>query len=162
MAHHCHAEGCNVEVPPKLLMCRKHWFMVPKNLQARIWATYRPGQEIDKNPSPEYREAQRAAIDAVKAKQRTTTQEPDWKGIAYRLLLGLQAWAQDEDGVHPDAWDSFKEGMDAVGEPCFYDTEGEEWRYKSLPSHVCDCCGKNPCCCDPATDYHIISNPGAF
>lgn len=69
--HLCHAEGCTLEVPPRMLMCRRHWFMVPKPLQARVWATYRAGQEIDKNPSGAYMEAQRAAIAAVKAKEAT-------------------------------------------------------------------------------------------
>jgi hypothetical protein len=31
--------------------------MLPKRLRDRIWATYRPGQERDKRPSPEYMEA---------------------------------------------------------------------------------------------------------
>jgi len=52
--HYCHWPGCPTEVPPKLWGCKTHWFKLPKYLRARIWATYRPGQEIDKNPSPEY------------------------------------------------------------------------------------------------------------
>ena len=63
--HVCHAENCKVQVPPKLLMCRRHWFMVPKLLRDRVWATYRPGQEIDKRPTREYLEAATAAIEAV-------------------------------------------------------------------------------------------------
>lgn len=65
MTHVCHAEGCNKPVRPRLLMCLMHWTMVPKALQKRVWATYVPGQEITKRPSPEYREAQRAAVEAV-------------------------------------------------------------------------------------------------
>ena len=34
--------------------CKKHWFMLPRGLRQRIWATYRPGQEIEKNPSARY------------------------------------------------------------------------------------------------------------
>lgn len=63
--HVCHAIGCDVEVPPKMLMCRAHWYKVPAHLRARVWATYRPGQEVTKDPSLEYIEAQRAAVDAV-------------------------------------------------------------------------------------------------
>lgn len=66
--HTCHAIGCNLIVPPRMLMCLRHWRMVPKALQADVWATYRPGQEIDKQPSEAYRLAQRAAIDAVAQK----------------------------------------------------------------------------------------------
>lgn len=63
--HFCHALGCKVEVPPKLLMCLRHWRMVPKDLQARVWRTYRPGQEITKDPTEEYLEAADTAIRAV-------------------------------------------------------------------------------------------------
>ena len=64
-AHTCHAEGCNVRVPPKLLMCRRHWFMVPPMLRREVWRLYRPGQERDKNPTREYLVAARESIDAV-------------------------------------------------------------------------------------------------
>jgi len=63
--HTCHAEGCEVEIPPRMLCCPRHWRMVPKHLQAEIWRTYRPGQETDKQPSAEYLVAQRAAIEAI-------------------------------------------------------------------------------------------------
>ena len=69
MKHTCHAKGCNVEVAPKLLMCIRHWRMVPKTLQAAIWRHYRPGQEIDKQPSEAYLVTQRAAVAAVAAKE---------------------------------------------------------------------------------------------
>lgn len=59
--HFCHAYGCQVEVEPKMFMCRSHWFRVPKELRDRIWALYRPGQELDKQPSRFYLEAARRA-----------------------------------------------------------------------------------------------------
>lgn len=31
-----------------------HWAMVPRRLQRELWATYRPGQEDDKDPTAEY------------------------------------------------------------------------------------------------------------
>jgi hypothetical protein len=52
--HTCHWPGCKKEVPPSLWGCRFHWFSLPHELRAKIWRTYRPGQEIDKKPSPEY------------------------------------------------------------------------------------------------------------
>jgi len=55
--HTCHAIGCDTPVPPRLFMCRKHWRMVPEDMQARIWATYRRGQEVDKQPSRAYLDA---------------------------------------------------------------------------------------------------------
>lgn len=60
--HHCHARGCEAECPPKHLMCRRHWRMVPKELQDAVWAAYRPGQEIDKKPSDAWMFAAQAAI----------------------------------------------------------------------------------------------------
>lgn len=66
-AHHCHAVGCEVAVPPELLMCRVHWAMVPKRLQRAVWAHYRKGQCDDKSPSREWLDAADAAILAVAA-----------------------------------------------------------------------------------------------
>lgn len=63
--HTCHAEGCTRVVPPRLLMCPRHWAMVPPALQAGVWRHYRTGQEIDKRPTREYLDAAHAAIAAV-------------------------------------------------------------------------------------------------
>lgn len=65
MSHHCHATGCATSCPPRMLMCRKHWFMVPPRLQEAVWRHYRPGQCDDKNPSREWHEAADAAIGYV-------------------------------------------------------------------------------------------------
>lgn len=46
-------------------MCKNHWYMVPANLRGRIWLHYRLGQEISKDPSPEYLEVTRDAINCV-------------------------------------------------------------------------------------------------
>lgn len=45
MSHTCHARGCEVEVPRKLFMCKKHWFKLPKAMQDAVWREYKPGQE---------------------------------------------------------------------------------------------------------------------
>ncbi len=63
--HRCHARGCDVPVAPKLLFCLRHWRMCPASLQRAVWRHYRKGQEIDKQPTRAYMEAQRAAIEAV-------------------------------------------------------------------------------------------------
>jgi hypothetical protein len=52
--HTCHWPGCQVEVKPALWGCSKHWFKLPTSLRNKIWATYQPGQEVTKTPSPEY------------------------------------------------------------------------------------------------------------
>ena len=71
MGHKCHAINCYRTVPPKMLMCRKHWFMVDPELRYRIWATYVPGQEITKDPSSEYLEAAKQAIKCVRDKEES-------------------------------------------------------------------------------------------
>lgn len=75
MPHLCHALACPVEAPPKLLMCRRHWFMVPKPLQAEVWRCYRPGQERTKDPSSEYLLAAHKAVVAVAVREGKLTQE---------------------------------------------------------------------------------------
>lgn len=67
--HKCHAKGCDVAVPPKRLFCLKHWRMTPRHLQLEVWRHYRPGQEIDKNPSPVYLDVMKRAIEAVSTRE---------------------------------------------------------------------------------------------
>lgn len=52
--HHCHWPGCERKVPPAMWGCKTHWFKLPMRLRNRVWRTYRPGQEITKDPSAEY------------------------------------------------------------------------------------------------------------
>ena len=82
MAHECHATGCELRVPPSLLFCKKHWFMVPRSIQNRVWRAYRPGQEEDKRPSREYLLAARDAVVAVAEREG---REPDTR--LYDLML---------------------------------------------------------------------------
>lgn len=34
--------------------CKEHWYALPAELRAKIWRTYRPGQEKSMTPSREY------------------------------------------------------------------------------------------------------------
>jgi hypothetical protein len=52
--HHCHWPGCTKQVPPAMWGCKEHWFKLPASLRAKVWATYRPGQEITMTPSEAY------------------------------------------------------------------------------------------------------------
>jgi len=52
--HHCHWPGCEKKVPPAMWGCKTHWFKLPAGLRAKVWATYRPGQEVTKDPSDKY------------------------------------------------------------------------------------------------------------
>lgn len=62
MHHVCPAVGCVSLIPHRLLMCRTHWAMVPRDLARRVYAEYaaQPG-------SPQHREACDAATAAVDA-----------------------------------------------------------------------------------------------
>ncbi len=65
MSHTCHAHGCKIAIPPKLLFCAPHWRSLEKRVQDAVWAEYRPGQETDKDPSLRYLAVQQYAISCV-------------------------------------------------------------------------------------------------
>ena len=70
MPHTCHARNCNTAVPRKMLMCRKHWRMVPRALQNDVWAHYQSGQEEGMHtPTEDWHKAADAAIKAVRIKE---------------------------------------------------------------------------------------------
>lgn len=62
MKHTCHALKCSTVVPPKLFMCKEHWYVLPLTMRERLWVLYRPGQEVDKDPSVEYLEHAMACV----------------------------------------------------------------------------------------------------
>lgn len=41
-------------MPPAKWGCYKHWMMLPKYLRDKVWAAFRPGQEVNLTPSKEY------------------------------------------------------------------------------------------------------------
>lgn len=69
MRHTCHARNCETECKPEMLMCPKHWRMVPAHIQKAVYKHYRPGQCDDKKPSQAWHDAADAAIKAVSAKE---------------------------------------------------------------------------------------------
>lgn len=52
--HHCHWPGCDKQCQPAMWGCKAHWFKLPASLRAKVWATYRPGQEVSMTPSKAY------------------------------------------------------------------------------------------------------------
>ena len=60
--HICPAPGCKKEISTKYFMCSEHWAKVDNADKIKINQFYRPGQEIDRNPSPLYVKAARSAI----------------------------------------------------------------------------------------------------
>jgi hypothetical protein len=39
----CAARGCEEAHKPGQIMCRRHWFMVPDYIRAKVWEAYRDG-----------------------------------------------------------------------------------------------------------------------
>jgi hypothetical protein len=60
----CPVSGCREQIDPSRLMCRRHWYLVPKQIRDRVWATWRSGQGA---LSKEHLEAVRVAITACQA-----------------------------------------------------------------------------------------------
>lgn len=75
----CPIDGCDVEINTlQLLMCREHWFMVPRELRAEVWAAWRGRQSAGLSASPDdydaaverHEHAKAVAINAVNEKVR--------------------------------------------------------------------------------------------
>lgn len=60
----CPIPRCAERIDPSRLMCRRHWYMVPKLMRDHVWATWRSGQAAYSN---EHQEAVQAAVVAVVA-----------------------------------------------------------------------------------------------
>jgi hypothetical protein len=60
-------------IPERLLMCSRHWKLVPAEIQRRVWKAYRGrpgGAHPDSELTREYSEAVREAILAVESLER--------------------------------------------------------------------------------------------
>jgi len=38
--HKCPGPGCDEQCPGDMLMCRVHWFQVPKHIRDEVWAAW--------------------------------------------------------------------------------------------------------------------------
>lgn len=88
MNHHCHAHGCTRAVPPRMFMCREHWYSLRKPMRDAIWREYRPGQEKDKNPSPRYMAVQQLAIGEVAFKPH----DEEAAAVAAGYIMKAKVW----------------------------------------------------------------------
>jgi hypothetical protein len=57
----CPVTGCGEQIARSRLMCRRHWYLVPRQLRDRVWATWRSGDGVR---SAEHQEAVLMAIAA--------------------------------------------------------------------------------------------------
>ena len=96
MTHTCHARGCETPCKPELLMCPKHWRMVPAHIQKAVYKNYRHGQCDDKRPSQAWHDAADAAIRAVWA----TENKPDPNQTDMFSLLGSAPELEKKGRLH--------------------------------------------------------------
>jgi len=73
--HHCHWPGCDKQVPPAMWGCSTHWFILPAALRSKVWATYRPGQEVTMTPSAAYIEVAKQVQAWIAARPSTAPGE---------------------------------------------------------------------------------------
>jgi len=52
--HYCHIPGCSKVIKPAMLFCAAHWAMVPKEMQDRVYETYRNGKCEDRHPTRDW------------------------------------------------------------------------------------------------------------
>ena len=74
VVHFCHWPDCREIVAPRLWGCAHHWRQLPFQLRRDILATYVPGQEVRKDPSPAYLAAARAADTWARTRHPFTTE----------------------------------------------------------------------------------------
>lgn len=86
--HVCHARGCTTEIEPRLFMCPDHWKQVPPALRESITSAYRPGQQVDEQPSSQYVALACAAIDAV-AHKESRQRRPGIRAFSKPVQLAL-------------------------------------------------------------------------
>jgi hypothetical protein len=65
-SHECPVRACPARVAPDKLMCRPHWYQVPRPLRDAVWATWRSGAGAG---TPAHTAAITAATAAVDARQ---------------------------------------------------------------------------------------------
>ncbi|HEY9617697.1 MAG TPA: hypothetical protein V6C64_12685 [Microcoleaceae cyanobacterium] len=66
--HKCAAKDCPINVPPHLLMCLRHWTMVPQNIQTQVYQGWRRQQRSPKRVE-QYWQARQSAIGAVRQQE---------------------------------------------------------------------------------------------
>lgn len=131
MSHGCHAVNCQLEVPPRLLFCARHWAMTPKNLQALIWKHYVPGQEVRKDPTDAYLEAQEYVVRFVESLERGEPLVPVWT-----VLSLTQPWATLV-AIGAKRWETRSRRSHYRGPVAIHSS-------KEFPEYAQDACIRNP------------------
>jgi len=80
---YCPIPGCENLIDLSRLMCRAHWYVVPKVTRDLVWATWRSGQGA---LSSEHKDAVLAAIAAVRSARRSRRRASSQR-LAGRLAM---------------------------------------------------------------------------
>lgn len=67
IGHSCPGPGCREKIPPNVLLCRRHWWMVPQAMRNRLMAIPKP--------SAAYDTAARACVDLLDSRVGQTGRE---------------------------------------------------------------------------------------
>lgn len=99
----CCANGCLTGVPRHLLMCSKHWRMVPSAIQQRVYKHYRDEQlKEGGEPTDEWYAAAADAVEAVARAERKPLANP------FRRILQLKAQADSDEGTSFDRFEEYE------------------------------------------------------
>ena len=71
----CFVGECGQRIPPTLLMCRRHWAMVPPDLGDAVYREYRRGKQRGEHPSRAWAKAAMAARRHVEGVLRGASEE---------------------------------------------------------------------------------------
>ena len=66
LKNHCAAGDCREIVPVGMLMCRAHWFQVPKHIRDRVWSAVRARQRNEQGARAAHLGAVKEAIKSLK------------------------------------------------------------------------------------------------
>lgn len=67
--HKCPVDGCSRSRGDRQLMCKKHWYMVPKELRDNVYRTARRMWDGEGGATHAWSEAADAAVAAVEEKE---------------------------------------------------------------------------------------------
>ena len=62
MNHQCPIDGCPNQLPSHILMCCRHWQLVPSNLKTQVYATWNRGKPANLQ---DYLSARQEAVRSV-------------------------------------------------------------------------------------------------
>ncbi len=98
--HKCHAIGCETPCKPEMLMCKRHWTMLPNPRKRSVLREYKAGQcNLNPIPSEQWHDAADAAIYWIKiAELRITIQTQAKENALLRKGMkgdyDLDAWLE--------------------------------------------------------------------